>query len=167
MIEKTQIDPSGLSTEEFEKQKKELLRRKKNAQELIDDVLANARNYSDIVLQMVNFTNSPSRFRMEDWEYKEKFTDFDQRRRACHNTLIDSISIAIRYIRLNFGKLSDEELEEFETDSRRRKKLVLAIERVILPNKVIFPESMNLDDRNQIADWAEKVVQEEKKRDLE
>lgn len=160
LIEKTQIDPSGLSADELNKQQRELSRRKKDAQELIDDVLTHTRNYSERVLQMVNFTDSPNRYRMEDWEYKEKMTEFDQRRRASHNALIDSIAIANRYIRLNFGRLSDEETERFEDDLRKRKKLVLVVKRVILPNKIIFPESMNMDDRNQVADWAEMLAKE-------
>ncbi|MEK7512206.1 MAG: DUF3232 domain-containing protein [Patescibacteria group bacterium] len=166
LIEKTQIDPSGLSADELNKQQRELSHRKKDAQELIDDVLTHTRNYSERVLQMVNFTDSPNRYRMEDWEYKEKMTEFDQRRRASHNALIDSIAIAVRYVRSNFGKLSDEELEGFENDLRRRKKSVLASERVAFPNNIIFPESMNINDRYQIADWAEKLAQESKLRDL-
>ena len=93
LIEKTQIDPSGLSADELNKQQRELSHRKKDAQELIDDVLTHTRNYSERVLQMVNFTDSPNRYRMEDWEYKEKMTEFDQRRRASHNALIDSIAV--------------------------------------------------------------------------
>jgi hypothetical protein len=167
LIGKAQLDSSGMSADEFKKQERELSRRKKISHEMIDEVLSCARNYSGTVLQMVNFISSSNRYRMEDWEYKEKMTDLDQRRRASHDTLIDSIAIATRYVRLNFGKLSDGELEKFEDDSKRRKKLVLAVERVVFSDKIIFPESMDFDDRNQVADWAEKLVKERMLRDLE
>lgn len=166
MIDAAKIDTSELSNAEIQKQKTELEKRKIEARELIEDFLRSAREYFDVVIQMVNFTRSSSRFAMDEWKYRDRMMDIDQRRRACHNALADSLAIALRHIRLNFGELPDEALEQFEEEVRKRKRMVLDVIRKPFPKKIFCPDNVDIENRNSIADWAEKLAEEMKLRDL-
>ena len=165
MVENAKIEGAGFSAEQQKKQEEELARRKELCRQMIGEVMSFSRNYLDAVLKMVYFTESGTKETMTTGKYQEKLTEVDERRRAKHDALIDSIAIANRYIRLNFGVLSDDDLEKFIEESKKRKQLVLSVQRVTLPIGIIFPESMNAINRQQVADWAMKLAEEMKLRD--
>lgn len=166
MIDAGRINEEGLSAIEIKAQEIELEKRKIESRELIEDFLCSAREYFNVVIQMVNFTRSSSRFAMDEWKYRDQMMEIGQRRRACHNALADSLAIALRFIRLNFGELSDEALEQFEQEARKRKRMVLDVIRKPFPKKIFCPEQVDVENRNSIADWAEKLAEEMKLRDL-
>ena len=81
----------------------------------------------------------------------------DQIRTIKHEALISELNILNRFIAFNFGKLDREVLEEWEEKEESHGRVVLRVERINLPENIIFPDYMNTKDRRQIMDWAIKI----------
>ena len=87
-------------------------------------------------------------------DYLAQFESADGNRRRTHNLLINDLQSTVSYIQYNFGKISEKALEKWEEEQEDKGEILLDIQRMTFPPKVVCPEHLNLNDRRQIADWA-------------
>lgn len=71
-----------------------------------------------------------------------------------HDALISSLHSAIRFIAHTFGNISEEAIDNYREEAERNGRLFLEAERVNLPENIICPDGMNINDRKVIAKWS-------------
>ncbi len=81
---------------------KEMVFSDATAVKLIDSVKGAIRRYADVVLTMEQRLQS-ARFRLEGQELRDLTMRLDQNRHVAHESLIDSIKIANRYLFRTYG----------------------------------------------------------------
>ncbi|MBI5077126.1 DUF3232 domain-containing protein [Candidatus Falkowbacteria bacterium] len=171
LIEKilAMIDSVGIKSEingkERIKQEAELLERKKQARDFVEDALCAVKNYVEIVSRIAYLVDR-QKFYLEEDEFRRLHAEMDSRRRIAHENLISSLNIANRYILQNFGAISDEYLEEWQGAESKRKKIILDVARVHFPINLLCPDSINFNNRYAVAKWAADIADELRIRDL-
>lgn len=125
--------------------------KKQQAKELIQDLLQRD------VVEYVSCVREYNKARVDVQQQSmdiDTFISYDNRRTIKHNALIDRIRIVSRFIRNNFGELTDEELDDYEEQLESRGETYLHVQRIVLPRNVICPDYINLTIREEITDWA-------------
>jgi hypothetical protein len=140
-----------------EEQIKLLKQRKLQSKNLIGDVLKKAEEYLETIRRMYNI--SIKKDEMEGYDYRKELENADMVRRNSHDALIADINIANRFISKNFGKISEEAIEEWEETEENAGRKVLHAKRIELPPNVICVDNVNLNDRKSITDWAIQISQ--------
>lgn len=134
----------------------ELLSRKKvQANKLIKDVLYKIGEYLAVIAKIANIEASKNEY--EPSAYRKRYEETDQQRRIYHNALISNINIANRFLINNFGKRSEEIIEEWENKEIEAGRPILYAKRVGFSENIICPDGMNLEDRDQVRRWAEQI----------
>jgi hypothetical protein len=131
-----------------------LVERKSYAVKLVSSTMTYVTDYIDLVVAMGRLRETKDGMDIKD--YQTEMKKLDEGRRRKHNALIDSINIVIRFVRNNFGVLSQDE-EKFCKEKFGEDKFLYS-ERVQLKKNVFLPDRIKLDDRHQIADWAAQLA---------
>ena len=114
-IEREYIEEESLGLEKLKENiKKENCSEetKESALELIEDIYNYALDYVSIIRKQGSIKSNN-----KEEEYKEKMETIDEARTRKHNTLIDSINIANRYLINNFEKFKSNPIK-VSTDNR-------------------------------------------------
>jgi hypothetical protein len=91
---------------------------------------------------------------LEPIDYRKRYEESDAQRRRAHNALLDQAAITSRFIINHFGEISEKQLEKFEDKEEKEGREVLEVKRVKLPRNLLWPEKVNLHERNSVRDWA-------------
>jgi hypothetical protein len=137
-------------------QQKELEKRINFSRSLLKDVYEKAAEYLEILneLEKLKSVDNTSGDVNERLKYQKALKAKDAFRKSKHDTLIDSINIALRYIKGNFAKIDEDLIEMFEAQQKSRNQMVLDVRRQDFPKNIFLPDSVNLNSRDSIADWA-------------
>ena len=126
---------------------------------MIEEALINAKDYVVIIQASSSYKNA-NRDTADREQWQTEVERQDLARRLKHNALMDSLRIAGRYIRSNFGILSDDQFEKFVDDQEDRGLLVLDIKRVSFPSKMLCPDWVDYDQRESITELAIQLAEE-------
>lgn len=130
-----------------------LLKKKINiVKSLMKDCLEYAVEYVGTIRKMSQVKANKTETDPEAW--KTEMMHSDQERRTKHNALIDSLKILNRNLQNNFGEISEERLVRFTTEEKRSGRDVVQVDRQVFPAKGIAPEKVDLNERDQVKDWA-------------
>ncbi len=152
-----QIDT--ISLEKPNKRTAKLLAQQKLvAKKEIRNLLEYARRYTDALDRVNKVYFKKKDISPED--YRSAYEEVDALRRRSHDALYDQLGLVSRYIRLHFGQLSDSQLEKFEESEDDAGREVLDVVRQKLPDNLLWPKGVNLNDRNSLADWAILITRE-------
>jgi hypothetical protein len=155
----SQIDSIELeSTHATDKEQIELLAKKKNQfKELLENVFKKADDYLETIRRMHNL--KVGKDEMESSSYQDELENIERRRTSAHNALIADINIVNRFLEMNFGKIDEEMIEDWEEKEEASGRKVLYAKRIDLPKKGICVDRVDLNDRKSIADWAIQLME--------
>jgi len=148
----------SLQSQYSENEAQQLLLKNKIAimKQLIEQSLEYAVEYVDSIRRMSKVKLGRSEMNRED--YLDEMRESDTERRAKHNALIDSLKIANRFLQNNFGNLTEERRQKFVKDELRAGRQILEVERQDFGNNGLVSEKVDLNNRDQVKDWAIVVV---------
>lgn len=155
----SQIESVGLeNAHATDKEQRDLLTKKKNQfKELMENVLKKASDYLETIRKMHSL--KVRKDEMESSSYQDELESAERRRTSAHNALIADINIVNRFLEMNFGKIDEEIVEEWEEKEEEAGRKVLYAKRIDLPKKGICVDRIDLNDRKSIADWAIQLVE--------
>jgi len=153
LIKEVRIDPAFRNNPE---QISLLEKNKGNAKNKIRDVLSNIEEYIASIRALDDVKQSKESYTTEE-AFIEKKQDADSFRTLKHDVLIKNLHATIRFIAHTFGDISEKAIEKWEEDLDERGIPLLFVERKKFPNKIICPDSLNLNDRKQITTWAYQI----------
>ncbi len=157
-VQSIELDPQ-VKGQDLEIQSAELEKRKKTALKMIEEALSNAKDYVVIIQALSSYKNA-NRDTADRAQWQAEVERQDLARRLKHNALIDSLRIVARYIRNNFGILSEKQLEKFIDEQEERGFEILEVKRVAFPEKMLCPDWVNYDQRESITEWAIQLTEE-------
>ncbi|MFZ5364720.1 MAG: hypothetical protein ACOZBH_00790 [Patescibacteria group bacterium] len=131
-----------------------LQKQKQTAKKMIDDSIAKAIKYIEIVLSQEGNIRKYGRSSIKEIETSEL------RRRAAHDALISSLTIANRYIYQHFGQLTPEQLDEFQDREEAAGREFIEIDRIDIPEMTFLTADVNLANRQSVALWAYNLLRE-------
>lgn len=148
-IEEIELDPLYSN----DKTQQELLERKKAiAKDLIYNVLIKVEEYLKIINRMGSLKIDKDNVDPET--YQEELENIEKIRTINHNALITEINIVNRFLKMNFGNVDEEILEQWEEKEEEAGREVLYAKRVELPQKGICVDAVDMSNRKSITDWA-------------
>lgn len=139
------------------KNKKLFTKEKETAQKLIRDVADVAISYYDLANKITHFRKKFGT--MEPTDYKREQDRLETNRTNRHNALIDAVNIANRYITAHFGKMSADDLGNYQEKEEAAGREPLDVKRIDLPPNGICTNEVNLTDRTSISRWALQLAQ--------
>jgi hypothetical protein len=148
-IENVKLDPLYGSDEG----QKELLKQKKDqAKKMIGGVLDDIVEYMDTIDSFYQV-----KMKREDTDQEIFLTEMknaEDRRASKHNALISGLYSAIRFISHTFGNISDEAIDNYREEAEKNNRPFLEVMRVDLPENILCPDGMDINDRKAIAKWS-------------
>lgn len=152
----TQIDSIAIDEshkDDSPQEQKQLLKQKKEtAKKLISEVLFKVEDYVRSI--RTNDEIKQQRNEMDAAEYRKENELSDRMRRIKHDALISQINIANRFISRNFADIDREMIWEWEDQETAAGRKVLYAKRVKFPPNIICTDTVNMNDRKQIMEWA-------------
>jgi thiol-disulfide isomerase/thioredoxin len=144
----------------FEKNKEQkslLKKRKEEARKMILEVLHSIENYILAIKKLEYIKEDGDKYDQKIFLQLKK--DADAFRTTNHNALISKLKATIRYVTHTFGDINESAIEKWEENLEKLGQKILMVDRKKskISSKAICPDNINLDDRNQIAEWAVKL----------
>ena len=140
-------------SENDQEQIDQLIHLKKRAFKNLSILLEDVKNYINSIKIMETTENiDPASL---DYDAKLKAKLDDERSRK-HDILIDRINAAMRYISHAFGNISEDEIDKWEDEN----DIIANVQRIDLPEKIIFTRKINYTNREHITAWAVQLYDE-------
>lgn len=133
-------------------QQKLLNQKLKTMKGLIEECLDYAVDYVQSIRLMSKVKLSDKDLSRED--YIDELKTSDEARRLKHNALIDSLKIANRFLQNNFANMPQDKYEQFVATEKKSGRAVLEVERQDFGKNGLVSDNLNLNDRDQVKDWA-------------
>jgi hypothetical protein len=143
---------------------KELVKQQKIALGLIGEVKKIAISYFELVEKILHFRSKDSETIGQD-NFRDEQGRLDEMRRKKHDTLIDAVNIANRYITTHFGKMSENDMDNFFEKEEAAGRKPIEVDRIDLPNNGICLDTVNLSDRTSVSRWALELAKKIKEKE--
>lgn len=139
-----------------EQQQKLLHNKVDMMKKLVEQSLDCAVEYVDSIRRMSKIKIGQDEMTRED--YLNDMQESDAERRTKHNALIDSLKIANRFLQNNFGNIAPERKQKFIDNEKKSGRQVLEVERLDFGKNGLVSDKIDLNERDQVKDWAIVVV---------
>lgn len=137
----------------------ELLKNKKEiAKKLIFDIFTKITKYVDDVRETERLFAREKEDDLGNTLCRE-LTEASKLRRMSHQSLIESISIAKRFIENNFGIIEENAQKDWEKNETTAKRNIAHVKRMQFGQNVVCPALMDIKDREQVAAWAFQIYE--------
>jgi len=93
----------------------------------------------------------------ETKEYQRKYIDADKNRKLAHNALISDLHSAIRYIRLRFAEMDEDDIYEWEAEEEKAGRKPVHAKRIKMDGNLLIRDDLDVNDREIVEDWAEQI----------
>jgi hypothetical protein len=144
------VEAAGLQEDfkNIEEQKKLLIQKK----EIVKELMIELREFIEKYIDVVSRFNRPERDLASNEESRTTATHTE--RMKAHNNLIEHLENISFFLKKYFGLMDEEKFELFKNGEKINNRDVVMIERFEIPKNGILPNNLNMDDRNDIRDWA-------------
>lgn len=155
-----QINSSKLNTQS--QANTEQIRLLEEKKETVKELLLSVFDKIDSYIKSIKYQEELKKTKetLDPKAYIDKLEESGKIRGQKHNALIDELKITIRFIAYNFSNnININALDEWQEKQNELGKQILDVEKLDLPSNIICPNGMDLDNRDQIADWAKQLYE--------